>query len=225
MRKGFNTLWLSVLRLSLSLCTCVGPSSEAMSSLSCFSGLLNLLRLPTGCGNPLPSPPAETPTSVAEREARPDAGNNQISTNATGRAASPRQRNDDKGNEFLIEPPPAESVKILCRLCGLRIYGVVWDSRCGKVHYGCASSEQELKGPKAYMVEVRVWLACALGLRMRPICPRGNETSRPGQDKFGSNMMPSGGILGGCIAINAAMEHQGVGVPHLHGNIGVRGVP
>ena len=71
----------------------------------------------------------------------------------------------------------------------------------------------------AYTVEVRVRLACALGLRMCPICPRCNETEHPCQDKFGSNMTPLGGILGGCTALGAATEHQGVGTPHLHGNI------
>lgn len=72
---------------------------------------------------------------------------------------------------------------------------------------------------EAYIVNVRVKLAHALGLRMCSICPRGNETGHPCQDKFGSNMMPLGGILGGCVAIGAATEHQGVGTPHLHGNI------
>ena len=62
---------------------------------------------------------------------------------------------------------------------------------------------------QAYMVEVRVRLACALGLRMCPICPRCNETERPCQDKFGSHMTPLGGILGGSVALGAATEHQG----------------
>ena len=48
---------------------------------------------------------------------------------------------------------------------------------------------------EAYMVEVRVRLACALGLRMCPICPRCNETAHPCQDEFGSNMMPLGGVI------------------------------
>ena len=74
---------------------------------------------------------------------------------------------------------------------------------------------------EAYMVEVRVKLACALGLRMCPICPRCNETAHPCQDKFGSNMVPLGGILGGCVAVGAATEHQGVGTPHIHANIHV----
>ena len=69
-----------------------------------------------------------------------------------------------------------------------------------------------------YMVEIRLRLPLALGVRMCPLCPRCNETMKPCQDKFGSNMMPLGGILGGCPALGAGTEHQGVGTPHIHGN-------
>ena len=48
----------------------------------------------------------------------------------------------------------------------------------------------------AYAVHIRVRLARILGVRMCPRCPRCNEDSspRPCQDKFGSNMMPMGGV-------------------------------
>ena len=36
------------------------------------------------------------------------------------------------------------------------------------------------------------------------------------QDKFGSNMRPKGGVLGGITALGGAVEHQGVGTPHFH---------
>ena len=73
----------------------------------------------------------------------------------------------------------------------------------------------------AFTVETRVKLAGAFGVRMCPICPRCNETEFPCQDKFGSNMMPLGGVVGAVPAIGGAGEHQGVGTPHLHGNVHV----
>ena len=37
------------------------------------------------------------------------------------------------------------------------------------------------------------------------------------QDKFGNNMRPVGGVLGGMCAFGGGTEHQGYGTPHLHG--------
>ena len=71
----------------------------------------------------------------------------------------------------------------------------------------------------AYAVNVRLRLARVLGVRMCPRCPRCNDddSKSPCQDKFGSNMMPMGGSIGGVPALGAATEHQTHGTPHLHG--------
>ena len=52
---------------------------------------------------------------------------------------------------------------------------------------------------EAYMIEVRLRLALLLGIRMCPRCPHCNAegSSAPCQNRFGSNMLPMGGILGG----------------------------
>ena len=67
---------------------------------------------------------------------------------------------------------------------------------------------------EGYNVEIYFRLALILGVRMCPNCP--NCERFPCQDKFGSNMRPGGGVVGGVSAIGAGTEHQGVGVPHLH---------
>ena len=75
----------------------------------------------------------------------------------------------------------------------------------------------------AYDVEIRLRLARLLGVRMCPNCPRCNDRSyasnkrKPCQDKFGSNMMPMGGLLGGCDGFGGATENQTAGTPHFHG--------
>ena len=52
---------------------------------------------------------------------------------------------------------------------------------------------------------------------MCPQCPRCHLSRMPCQDKFGSNMRPSGGCAGGMMALGGATEHQGNGTPHFHG--------
>jgi hypothetical protein len=37
------------------------------------------------------------------------------------------------------------------------------------------------------------------------------------QDRFGNNMRPVGGVLGGMPAFGGGTEHQGGGTPHFHG--------
>ncbi len=51
---------------------------------------------------------------------------------------------------------------------------------------------------------------------MCPDCPRCNKCAFGCQDKFGNNMRPGGGVLGGMPAIGGATEDQGYGTPHLH---------
>ena len=81
-----------------------------------------------------------------------------------------------------------------------------------------ASARDPLAVCDAYAVHIRVRLARLLGVRMCPICPRCNAEGAPHpcQDKFGSNMMPMGGILGACTGFGGATEHQQSGVPHFH---------
>ena len=74
----------------------------------------------------------------------------------------------------------------------------------------------------AYHVTMRLRLARLLGVRMCPNCPRCNEvsvTKYPCQDKFGSNMMPMGGVLGGVDAFGSATEFQSTNDPHIHGEV------
>jgi len=70
-----------------------------------------------------------------------------------------------------------------------------------------------------FWIEIRHRLAAILGIRVCPQCPRCNTNGRGCQDKFGNNMRPGGGVLGGCVALGGAIEHQGVGTPHLHGHV------
>ena len=74
----------------------------------------------------------------------------------------------------------------------------------------------------AYHVTMRLRLARLLGVRTCPRCPRCNEVSVSGypcQDKFGSNMMPMGGVLGGVDAFGSATEFQSTNDPHIHGEV------
>ena len=69
----------------------------------------------------------------------------------------------------------------------------------------------------AHDLNIRLRLARIMGVRMCPTCPRCNDTNRPCQNKFGSNMLPQGGFCGLCPALTLASEHQGLGTPHGHG--------
>ena len=72
----------------------------------------------------------------------------------------------------------------------------------------------------AFYIQVRLRLATILGIRMCPRCPRCNDDANPPcQNKFGSNAIPMGGILGAGMALGSAIEHQGHGTPHLHGDV------
>ena len=51
---------------------------------------------------------------------------------------------------------------------------------------------------------------------MCPSCPRCNHSVFGCQDRFGSNMRPMGGVLGGMTALGGATEYQGHGTPHFH---------
>ena len=70
----------------------------------------------------------------------------------------------------------------------------------------------------AHLVNIKLRLPRLFGTRMCPRCPHCNSGSSrfPCQNKFGSNMMPMGGVIGGVPAFGAATEHQGHGTPHLH---------
>ena len=62
-----------------------------------------------------------------------------------------------------------------------------------------AAARDPLAVVEAYRVEIMLRLASVLGVRMCPHCPRCNEKkgSLGCQDRFGSNMRPMGGVLGG----------------------------
>ena len=69
---------------------------------------------------------------------------------------------------------------------------------------------------EAYKIEILLRLGMLLGIRICPQCLRCNNGSFGCQDKFGSNMRPGGGVVGGVVALGGATEHQGYGTPHLH---------
>ena len=76
---------------------------------------------------------------------------------------------------------------------------------------------------EAYMVEIRLRLALLLGLRMCPRCPHCNaeDSASPCQNRFGSNMLPLGGVFGGVVALAGATEFQKHSTPHFHCNVHV----
>ena len=78
-----------------------------------------------------------------------------------------------------------------------------------------AAAQDPLAVVEAFKVEV-LRLAQVLGIRMCPRCPQCNVNGLGCQDKFGSNMRPMGGVLGGMAAFGGGIEHQGCGTPHLH---------
>ena len=63
----------------------------------------------------------------------------------------------------------------------------------------------------AFEKEVRVRLAQLLGLRMGLRCPHCSC-----QDRFGSNMLPLGGVFGAAVALGGAIEFQYHTSPHVH---------
>ena len=79
-----------------------------------------------------------------------------------------------------------------------------------------ASARDPLAVVEGFRIHVFLRLAAVLGLRVCPQCPRCNAFRMGCQDKFGSNMRPMGGVLGGIVALGGAVEHQGVGTPHFH---------
>ncbi len=83
-----------------------------------------------------------------------------------------------------------------------------------------AAARDPLAVIEAHRLNVCFRLAWLLGLRMCPHCPRCNDRGSWGcQDLFGSNMRPTGGILGGAVALEGGNENQTVGTPHFHGQV------
>ena len=81
-----------------------------------------------------------------------------------------------------------------------------------------ATARDPLAVIEGYKIEILLRLAILLGVRMCPNCPRcnSNKFGLGCQDRFGSNMRPGGGVLGGAPALGGGTEHQGYGTPHLH---------
>ena len=73
----------------------------------------------------------------------------------------------------------------------------------------------------AFSLHIRLRLPRLFGQRSCPWCPSCNNRSNahPCQNRFGSVMRATGGILGGCCASGSAVEHQGAGTPHVHGQV------
>ena len=79
-----------------------------------------------------------------------------------------------------------------------------------------ATARDPLAVMEAYRVEIYLRLATVLGIRMCPECPRCNDSGFGCQDRFGCNMRPMGGAMGGMTSLGGATEHQGNGTPHFH---------
>ena len=79
-----------------------------------------------------------------------------------------------------------------------------------------ATARDPLAVVEGYRVEIYLRLAAVLGVRMCPLCPRCNAYGYGCQDRFGSNMRPTGGCIGGMTALGGSTEYQGSGTPHLH---------
>ena len=73
----------------------------------------------------------------------------------------------------------------------------------------------------AFSLHIRLRLPRLFGQRACLDCPRCNnrECRFPCQNRFGSVMRATGGFLGGSPAYGSAVEHQGSGTPHVHGEI------
>ena len=83
-----------------------------------------------------------------------------------------------------------------------------------------AAARDPLAVIEAHRLNVCFRLAWLLGMRMCPRCPRCNEDGLWGcQDLFGSNMRPTGGILGGALAFEGGNENQASSTPHFHGQV------
>ena len=80
-----------------------------------------------------------------------------------------------------------------------------------------AAARDPLAVIEAHRLNVCLRLAWLLGVRMCPDCPKCNAYGWGCQDLFGSNMRPTGGILGGVQAFEGGTEYQGHGTPHFHG--------
>ena len=70
---------------------------------------------------------------------------------------------------------------------------------------------------ETHRLNVCLRLAWLLGVRMCPSCPRCNDDPWGCQDIYGSNMRPTGGVIGGVETVEIGNEHQGHGTPHGHG--------
>ena len=64
-----------------------------------------------------------------------------------------------------------------------------------------ATARDPLAVVEAHRLNVCLRLACLLGLRMCPRCPRCNNEPWGCQDLFGSNMRPTGGTIGGAVCL------------------------
>ena len=84
-----------------------------------------------------------------------------------------------------------------------------------------AAARDPLAVVEAHRLNVCLRLACLLGIRMCPRCPRCNYGAWGCQDLFGSNMRPTGGSIGGAVALEIGNEHQQHGTPHAHGQVHV----
>ena len=84
-----------------------------------------------------------------------------------------------------------------------------------------AAARDPLAVVEAHRLNVCLRLAYLLGIRMCPRCPRCNNEPWGCQDLFGSNMRPSGGTLGGAVALEIGNEPQEHGTPHAHGQLHV----
>ena len=79
-----------------------------------------------------------------------------------------------------------------------------------------AAARDPLAVVEAHRLNVCLRLAYLLGMRMCPRCPRCNDGPWGCQDLFGSNMRPTGGTIGGAVALEIGNEHQQHGTPHAH---------
>ena len=80
-----------------------------------------------------------------------------------------------------------------------------------------ATARDPLAVVEAHRLNVCLRIAWLLGCRMCPECPRCNSGPWGCQDLFGSNMRPTGGVLGGVAAFELGTEFQQMGTPHGHG--------
>ena len=131
-------------------------------------------------------------TSLASKDYPSVEGKHKDTTRGSNkRGSSPKRRGQHSREEVVIELPE-------------------YDLR------RAATARDPLAVVEGYKVNILLRLATILGVRMCPDCPRCNEGAFGCQDKFGNNMRPGGGVLGGMPAIGSGTEHQGHGTPHLH---------